>query len=237
MDDFPGGMIAQTNIDHWSESPDEDILWSVERRRACFEAWAGKGLPNVEEMWTVYSEEPIFNDLTVYACFMRPKDGILVTRIPVQRSFLSQRRDCINVVTGIFIPQVWLASFVLSFSSPPLFKKLPLPPQGSSFEQELALKLRPPNVATCPICGATFNVDDNPAGHCGHVAKWHSQFSDCSYVRCGFHLARKGQLFMQHWGCCFECDENIRICSKSGPHTTSRSQVVESGSVPLEWEK
>jgi hypothetical protein len=47
------GSTVQTNIDHWSEDPDEDIMWSIQRRaiaRKTLQSLQRKSAPITEEV-------------------------------------------------------------------------------------------------------------------------------------------------------------------------------------------
>lgn len=84
------GTIVQTNIDHWSDNENDDILYSIERR-----ALARNILGSAEEedeeiteefLWSLLSNPPILNSLTVSGTFMCAAHGIMHTRIPQDTS-------------------------------------------------------------------------------------------------------------------------------------------------------
>jgi len=45
-----------------------------------------------------------------------------------------------------------------------------------------------------------------------HPGDWHSQYSDCSYIRCGIGLKRN--IGKQHWSCCFSVEQKSS-CTKA----------------------
>jgi len=77
------GPIVQTNIDHWSEEESMDIMDSIERRKI-----VRQQIENIEadkqKLWTLVSNNPVFNSITVYGAYMNPSKGYLETRIPVR---------------------------------------------------------------------------------------------------------------------------------------------------------
>jgi len=80
------GPIVQTNIDHWSEDKNMDVMDSIERRalaRSSIESLMENGDINKSSLWMVMSNSPICNTITVYGTYMLPKSGYLETRIPV----------------------------------------------------------------------------------------------------------------------------------------------------------
>ncbi len=76
----------------------------------------------------------------------------------------------------------------------------------------------------CCKCEREFTIDDNPGGGCIHNGKWHAEYKDCSYLKCGFHLGKKGSIGQQHWSCCYSLNHQSTICEKSGPHTYIKHQ-------------
>ena len=55
------GSTVQTNIDHWSEDPDEDIMWSIQRRaiaRKTLKSLRSKSAPITEEVRLIYPQPP-----------------------------------------------------------------------------------------------------------------------------------------------------------------------------------
>lgn len=80
-----GGVIVQTNIDHWSSSAYEDIMDSIERRRVAKSLLNG-GVPmDGDALWSLMSFSPILNDITIYGTLMRPSDDTYETRLPRQK--------------------------------------------------------------------------------------------------------------------------------------------------------
>jgi len=71
----------------------------------------------------------------------------------------------------------------------------------------------------CCKCEGEFNINDNPGGSCVHSGTWHAVFNDCSYLKCGLYLGKKGSIGKQHWSCCYSLDHQSTICSKSDPHS------------------
>ena len=71
----------------------------------------------------------------------------------------------------------------------------------------------------CVKCKREFDVDDNPGNGCVHSGTWHVAFNDCSYLKCGYHLAKTASIGKQHWSCCYSLDGQSTICTKSDPHT------------------
>jgi len=71
----------------------------------------------------------------------------------------------------------------------------------------------------CHKCEREFNINDNPGGKCVHVGTWHAAYNDCSYLKCGLQLGKKGSIGKQHWSCCYSLEEQSDTCSESGPHT------------------
>ncbi len=76
----------------------------------------------------------------------------------------------------------------------------------------------------CHKCGREFKIDDNPGGKCAHVGKWHAEYNDCSYLKCGLQLGKKGSIGKQHWSCCYSLEHQSDTCSKSDPHTYIKHQ-------------
>lgn len=75
------GSLVQTNIDHWSDDEEMDILYSIDRREKVKKFFARN--PHVTEnaLWKLLSAFPIFNSLTIYASLMVPKFGLLKTKL------------------------------------------------------------------------------------------------------------------------------------------------------------
>jgi len=83
------GFIVQTNIDHWSTNEEEDIMDSIERRefaRAFIKTQQVFEGENYEKLWQLMSQDPILNELTIYATLMCPATATFATRIPDARS-------------------------------------------------------------------------------------------------------------------------------------------------------
>ena len=68
-------------MDHFSNNPDDDIMFSMNRRREaarCLEGWGGgEGGGGLSEgrLWELLSRPPIWNDITTYGCLMCPVLG------------------------------------------------------------------------------------------------------------------------------------------------------------------
>lgn len=77
---------------------------------------------------------------------------------------------------------------------------------------------------SCVRCEKDFSLDENSDGNCIHNGDWHSQYEDCSYVKCGYALAKKLSIGSAHWSCCYSLDRNNPICKKSRPHTHLHSK-------------
>jgi len=78
------GPIVQTNIDHWRDDEEQDIMDSVKRRELALKLIPN--LKNVEKdiLFEMMSRKPIFNSITVYGTYMSPREGYLETRIPMK---------------------------------------------------------------------------------------------------------------------------------------------------------
>lgn len=76
------GPAVQSNIDHWSNDENEDILYSIQRRELGREKCNNLGEVSKEKMFDILSEFPILNDLTVSATWMCPSTGEFETRLP-----------------------------------------------------------------------------------------------------------------------------------------------------------
>ncbi|CAF1004560.1 unnamed protein product [Adineta ricciae] len=76
------GTIIQTNIDHWSSEPNEDILFSIRRRDLSKRLLNQMKTMNEENLWKLISEYPIYNNITIYGTFMCPEYAIYHTRYP-----------------------------------------------------------------------------------------------------------------------------------------------------------
>jgi len=78
------GTIVQTNIDHWRDDDQQDIMDSVERRELARELIEKLKVVNKDSLWEMMSTKPIYNTITVYGAYMSPRDGYLETRIPIK---------------------------------------------------------------------------------------------------------------------------------------------------------
>eukprot|EP00003_Mantamonas_plastica_P023114 TRINITY_DN4085_c0_g1_i1.p1 TRINITY_DN4085_c0_g1~~TRINITY_DN4085_c0_g1_i1.p1 ORF type:complete len:147 (-),score=58.68 TRINITY_DN4085_c0_g1_i1:371-811(-) len=78
------GDVIATNMDHWSNSRNENILWSIQRRtlaRSMLDSMDNK--VTQAELWNIMCTQPyILNEENIYSCVMSPKNGTLVTKIP-----------------------------------------------------------------------------------------------------------------------------------------------------------
>lgn len=60
------GPIVQTNIDHWNRDPNDDILYSIERRDLAYhllESRSSSPSGSYEDLWSILSVHPIRNSL------------------------------------------------------------------------------------------------------------------------------------------------------------------------------
>lgn len=74
---------------------------------------------------------------------------------------------------------------------------------------------------TCKVCWAKFSrSQNNKKGKCGHSGTWHSAYSDCSIVKCGFGL--KTNIGKQHWSCCY-----ATIQDSPCPHSSYHVELVQ----------
>lgn len=79
-------FIVQTNIDHWSSSWMDNIMWSIQRRSVASEKLLElNGKCGYKDLWKLMNEHPIFNEITVYGTLMSVSDGYLETRLPNKR--------------------------------------------------------------------------------------------------------------------------------------------------------
>mmetsp|Transcript_1221 Transcript_1221/g.1534 ORF Transcript_1221/g.1534 Transcript_1221/m.1534 type:complete len:451 (-) Transcript_1221:75-1427(-) len=76
------GTAVQTNIDHWSNEDDEDILYSIQRRELARELCNVLQDVTKETMFGILSKFPILNDLTVSATWMCPSTNEFESRLP-----------------------------------------------------------------------------------------------------------------------------------------------------------
>ncbi|ETO22544.1 hypothetical protein RFI_14647 [Reticulomyxa filosa] len=80
-------LLILYNFYHWSNKQEDDIMWSISRRRNVKKQLLqlleqNKLGVNSDELWDLISMPPIFNDITVYGTLMIPSLGYLETRIP-----------------------------------------------------------------------------------------------------------------------------------------------------------
>lgn len=78
-------FLVQTNIDHWSDDPNEDIMVSIRRRKLAKRLLGNlmvQQTVNEEELWKLISNDPICNDITIYGTYICPSTAALVTRLP-----------------------------------------------------------------------------------------------------------------------------------------------------------
>jgi len=80
------GDIVQPNIDHWSSDPQFNIIWSIERRdwtRSCFKEMELKNInADFSVMRDILQQYPCWNDETIYATFMCPKQFYYASYLP-----------------------------------------------------------------------------------------------------------------------------------------------------------
>lgn len=205
------GPIVQTNIDHWNDNDDDDILYSIERRsRARAFVDSDPTFEHVTEaaLWKLMSRRPILNSLTIYGTYMIPATGFLQTRLP-----MTDR--------GGFVPFVPVKD---DDNASPFIKFIPYADVNDAPDQsetaadtaEHPLLVSPPKRPKCKHCGTEFNPEKNKGGGCVHKGSWHKTYSDCNYVKCGWGLGPSG-IGMRHWSCCFSIDPKSQ-CKKSKPH-------------------
>ena len=72
---------------------------------------------------------------------------------------------------------------------------------------------------SCVKCHRDFRLEENPPGNCVHTGTWHWKYEDCSYLKCGFQLAKQVAIGSAHWSCCYSLDRHSTMCSNSHPHT------------------
>ena len=97
----PVPFVVQTNIDHWSDCADEDIMDSIERRSrtqtTLLEQYSSRGSEGAsatespaemdqEFLWKLLSRRPVCNGITIYGTLMYPSTGRLETRTPLPRT-------------------------------------------------------------------------------------------------------------------------------------------------------
>lgn len=75
------GFLVQTNIDHWIDDEDMDILYSIRRRAKVKKFFAKNKFVTEQGLWDLLSKSPIFNSLTIYGTYMIPKIGLLKTKV------------------------------------------------------------------------------------------------------------------------------------------------------------
>eukprot|EP01091_Cochliopodium_minus_P011815 TRINITY_DN3448_c0_g1_i1.p1 TRINITY_DN3448_c0_g1~~TRINITY_DN3448_c0_g1_i1.p1 ORF type:complete len:481 (-),score=111.33 TRINITY_DN3448_c0_g1_i1:8-1249(-) len=170
----------QTNIDHWSNDTEMDVMSSIHRRKL-FKQRHQKLLDDRKEInptngWKIFEKNPLINEITIYGTYMSPKDGILQTRVPLNEKF-----------------------------SPTIFKK---EMAGVVFINEEHVEddnqiveiktIKPPGLPTCSVCKRHYYKENNKKGHCLHTGKWHDKYSDCG-IGCVFKI--KFNIGSQHWGC------------------------------------
>jgi hypothetical protein len=81
-------FFVQTNMDHFSEDLDMDILNSIERRNRAskmIKTQMKSSSCGVTFLWNLLSTPPIMNDITIYATYMNPNSNIFETRLPDKR--------------------------------------------------------------------------------------------------------------------------------------------------------
>ena len=73
-------FLIQPNMDHWSSDYRDDIMNSRQRRTLAESLITAslqeKGHLSENDFWTILSQEPIFNGLTVYGAAMSPSKGL-----------------------------------------------------------------------------------------------------------------------------------------------------------------
>lgn len=87
------------------------------------------------------------------------------------------------------------------------------------FQDNSSVSASSSSTQVCHKCEREFDITDNPGGTCIHTGTWHAVFDDCSYLKCGFQLGKKGSIGKQHWSCCYSLERSPNTCQKSGPHT------------------
>mmetsp|Transcript_43988 Transcript_43988/g.61828 ORF Transcript_43988/g.61828 Transcript_43988/m.61828 type:complete len:449 (-) Transcript_43988:44-1390(-) len=79
-------FLIQPNMDHWSSDYRDDIMNSRQRRTLAESLITAslqeKGHLSENDFWTILSQEPIFNGLTVYGAAMSPSKGKCEVRLP-----------------------------------------------------------------------------------------------------------------------------------------------------------
>jgi len=190
--------LVQTNIDHWSNNKEEDILDSIKRRSLASNKLSELKTVNEESLWKLLSRDPLVNDLTIFGTFMCPNKGIFHTRL------------------------VDSTTFFKPFSFPEKTEdNVVYLNESSIVDETLLLKAiykLPDPWPKCLTCDKPFDPKKNIGGECTHNGKWHSTYDDCNYFHCGAHLLFKGGIGKQHWSCCFLADYDSAICPKSGKH-------------------
>jgi len=191
------GTIVQTNVDHFMQKSDPDsfdIMNSYSRRDFARKILAQYPPSKItaENLWALISSVPICNSITVYGTYMNPTTGVLETRIPSKLGFLprkvgeSEQKDHI-----VYVPHDKVSD--------------------STF------RTKEVQLVQCRVCHAFYNPHVNKLGVCfAHSKPWHSTFSDCNYLKCGFGLGT--EIGKQHWGCCYMTDQSATTCSKPSKH-------------------
>jgi hypothetical protein len=75
------GPLVQTNMDHWDNDRNHDIMQSMKRRRIARSMLEDKQMRDVESMWKLLRTAPILNDITVYSTVMDPLHGTIDSRV------------------------------------------------------------------------------------------------------------------------------------------------------------
>eukprot|EP00475_Leptophrys_vorax_P038654 TRINITY_DN6863_c0_g1_i3.p2 TRINITY_DN6863_c0_g1~~TRINITY_DN6863_c0_g1_i3.p2 ORF type:complete len:239 (+),score=58.19 TRINITY_DN6863_c0_g1_i3:739-1455(+) len=76
----PLANVVQTNIDHWSDSAEQDILYSVARRTLAYQCLRDAGAQSPEDMEQILGKYPILNEETIYQTIMCPATRFYKTK-------------------------------------------------------------------------------------------------------------------------------------------------------------
>lgn len=72
--------IVQTNIDHWTNDPRENIENSIERRKFAYE-WLNDPDVDIDDLWALMNKAPILANHTIYATGMCVADNYYETKL------------------------------------------------------------------------------------------------------------------------------------------------------------
>jgi len=95
--------------------------------------------------------------------------------------------------------------------------RLPIGTQRAFNPKSETVIARNEDTSVCRVCGDDVATLLNAPGSCLHPGDWHSEYDDCSYVKCGLGLGIE-RIGKQHWACCYSTDQTTSKCPKSKAH-------------------